>query len=170
MVADAVNTINARWTTEALTNPSATPTQAPSATPTATPLPPTLTPTVTLTPTPTQFPVSAELLGVWTYPSSKTQYSANEGFGIAIYLKNTGTEAWVPGYQLKLVSHVGPEEVTVQQSINLTVTVLPGGKVEFDLWGFGSEHAGKHTYTFKLYSNWGIAVMGGVAVFTYTAI
>ncbi len=176
MVANGVNTIDARWTAEALANPpESTPTPVPSASatlalPSATPILPTLTPTLTLTPTATQPPVSAELLGVWTYPSSKTDYSGNEGFGIAISLKNTGSEAWLPGYQLKLVSHIGPEEVTVQSSANLAVAVPPGGKVEFDLWAFGSEHPGKHTYTFKLFSNYGIAVAGGVATFTYTAI
>ncbi len=85
-------------------------------------------------------------------------------------MKNTGSTAWLPGYQLRLAAHAGPEEITVQTSAELAVTVPPGGKVEFDLWAFGSEHPGKHTYTFKLFSNYGIAVMGSDASFTYTAV
>jgi hypothetical protein len=175
MVADAVNTIEARRTAEALLSPSPTATQTFTVTPTLpapslTPLPPTLTPTVTPTPTSTSPALAAQVLKVWTYPSTKTEYHGNEGFGIAIYMKNTGSTAWEPGFQLKLTAHTGPGEITVQTVADLTVIVPPGGKVEFDLWGFGSEHPGQHTYTFKLFTNYGNPVYGSDALFAFTAI
>ena len=173
LVAIMVSTIYADMTAQALLNPSATPSPQPTATPlppTATPLPPTLTPTASLTPTPTPPELSAETLNVWTYPSAKTEYQGNEGFGLAIYLKNTGTAAWEPGYQLRLTGHSGDGEVTVQATANLTKTIYPNGKVEFDLWAFGSEHPGKHTFTFQLFTSYGKPVAGSQVTYTYTAI
>ncbi len=107
---------------------------------------------------------------MWTYPSSKTEYRGNEGFSIAIYLRNTGSKAWEPGYQLKLVRHIGPEEVTVQSSAKLKVTVPPAGAVEFDLWAFGSETPGKQTYIFKLFTVYGFPVTGSEASISFTSI
>ena len=94
----------------------------------------------------------------------------NEGFGLAIYLKNTGSLAWDTGYQLRLTGHVGPGEVTMQTSDALDETVVTGGKVEFDLWAFGSEHPGQHTYTFQLFSSSGEPVPGSKVSYTFTAI
>ncbi len=175
MVANAVNTIDARWTAQASLSPSPTLTPVPSATatplpPTMTPLPPTLTPTLTLTSTPTLPAVAAEVLKVWLYPSAKTAYRGNEGFGIAIYIKNTGSTAWGPGYRLKLTRHDGPAEVTVQTFIDLAVTVPPGGKVEFDLWGFGSETPGKQTYIYSLFTDYGFAIDGSQASVSFTSL
>jgi len=89
---------------------------------------------------------------------------------LAIYLKNTGTQTWEPGYKLKLVKHVGVGEVTVQPEMDLTVEVPSGGKVEFDLWAFGSEHYGLHTWYFQLYSQYGEPIAGSQATYSFTAI
>lgn len=172
-VAAVVGTIYADMTSQARLNPTATPSPLPTSTPlppTATPLPPTITPTASLTPTATPPELSAQVLKVWTYPSAKNQYSGNEGFGLAIYLKNTGSAAWGQGYQLRITGHTGPGEITVQAAADLTTTVAPGGKVEFDLWAFGSEQPGEHTYTFQLFTIYGKAVPGSQATYKYTAI
>jgi hypothetical protein len=150
--------------TPALTN---TPTQLPS----NTPIPATVTPTTPPTPTATKQPqLAADGLKVWTYPENKTKYGGNEGFGLAIYYKNVGSLTWQPGFMLKLVKHVGVGEVTVQPQILLDVTVPSGGKVEFDLWAFGSEHPGQHTWYFQLYTDTGKLIPGSEVKFTFTAI
>ncbi len=150
--------------------PQPDPTAASSLLPAATPYPPTLTSTVTSTATSTRPALAVEVLNVWTYPSTKTGYHGNEGFGIAIYLKNTGSATWEPGYRLKLTGHKGPAEITVQVSADLTVAVPQDGKVEFDLWGFGSETAGKQEYTYKLFTGDGIVVTGSEATVSFTSL
>ena len=64
----------------------------------------------------------------------------------------------------------GPAEVTVQTFANLTVAVAPGGKVEFDLWGFGSETPGKQEYIYKLFTNFGFVVPGSDASLTFISL
>ncbi|HVP21956.1 MAG TPA: hypothetical protein VMS73_08865 [Anaerolineaceae bacterium] len=153
--------------------PTDTATLLPTATliPTDTPVPPTLTPTGSPTPTATRQPdLAAVGLKVWTYPEDKTRYTGNEGFGLAIYYKNTGKLAWKPGYKLKLVKHVGVGEVTVQPEMDLPVSVPSGGKVEFDLWAFGSEHYGQHTWYFQLFTDTGIAIPGSQVSFAFASI
>ncbi len=175
MVAGAVSTIDARLTAQAMADPAPTATQVPSAVstqaaPIIIPLLPTLADTVAGTPTATPPAEAAQVLKVWLYPSSKTEYHGNEGFGIAIYLKNIGSATWVPGFLLRLASHNGPAEVTVQTFEDLTVDVPPQGKVEFDLWGFGSETPGKQIYTYKLFTSDGYAVVGSEATINFTSV
>jgi hypothetical protein len=150
---------------------SATPLPTDTLAPTDTPVPPTFTPTRPPRPTATTQPLlGAAGLKIWTYPDNKTKYTGNEGFGLAIYYKNVGRIAWEPGYQLKLVRHVGVGEVTVQPEMDLTVVVPSGGKVEFDLWAFGSEHYGQHTWYFQLFTDTGKMIPGSQVTFTFTSI
>ncbi|MBE0687778.1 MAG: hypothetical protein IH585_17430 [Anaerolineaceae bacterium] len=172
IVAAVVETINAQNTQDTLLKPTNTPmpteTQVP---PTSSPLPATETPRETILPseTATQQPAySASLEYVVTYPENKREYVGNERFGIALGFRNTGTVVWEPGTNVKLVSYTG--EVTVQLEASINTSVLPGDKVEFDFWAFGSEWYGDHTFVFQLYNNQGLAIPGGYATFTYTSV
>jgi hypothetical protein len=175
VMAYAVQTISANMTQQAKDNPSPTPTLAPTATPvppTATPLPPTATVQLkTSTPavTATEFIAGpgAKFLYAATFPESKSEYTPNEKFGLAIGFKNIGTVAWGPGYILKMVSFTG--EYTAWPELALGHVVNPGEKAEFDLAGFGSEQLGKHSWVYQLYTENGTAVTGGRAYFTYTS-
>ena len=161
-------------TTTATSLPTVT--QAPSPTATSTSLPTaTLVPSETPVPaTPTRVntqppPLSAQVLKVWTY-SNQTVFIANQGFSLAIYLKNTGNITWQPGYQLKFTGLTNGGDITVQPQQDLTVAVAPGGKIEFDLWAFGSETLGDHTWFFELFTDTGKAVPGSGCSFTFTMI
>jgi hypothetical protein len=171
LIAAAVKTISAQMTSEALAHPSPTPTATETPVPpTDTPAPPTETPTpaFTATMTPTQPPaVSAEFLYAADPPTYARKYTPNVKFDLALGFKNTGSVTWTPGYRLKLVNHKG--EITCQEEVELGTPVAPGAKVEFNLWAFGSETLGQHTWVFQLYTAQGIPVPGGVAVFSYTA-
>jgi len=165
----------------------ASPTSQPTLPATSTPAPAptsTLFPTATetLAPTPTQTasvarphptaikpPLSANVLKVWSY-SNTTVYIANVGFTLAIYMQNTGTNPWEPGYQLRFTGLTNGGDVTVQPEQDLTLEVKPGGKVEFDLWAFGSETLGDHTWYFQLFTNEGKEVPGSECSFTFTMI
>lgn len=170
-VAQAVETLSAQMTDEALRNPSPTATLAPSATPvppTATPEPPTatFTPAVTAPPTATQAPaLSAQFLYGATYPENKRVYVPNEEFGLALGFQNTGSVTWEQGYTLKIVDFEG--EITVQQEAVMGSAVAPGEKYEFNLWAFGSETLGQHIWYFQLFTSSGGAVPGGMGIFTY---
>ena len=172
IVAAVVETINAQNTQVAKVNPTNTP--LPTETlvlPTATSIPATETPTETNVPTEIatlQPAYSASLLYVVSYPENKREYVGNERFGIALGFRNTGTVAWEPGTNVKLVSYTG--EVTVQLEVSINTSVPPGEKVEFDFWAFGSEWYGDHTFVFQLYNNQGLAIPGGYATFTYTSV
>jgi len=166
----AVQTMSAQMTAEALANPSATPTPEPTATatqtPTITPIP--ATPTLATPPTATATqppPISAQALYAVTYPENKPDYIPNEEFGLALGFKNTGSIAWDAGSRLKLVSYTG--EVTVQPEIELDHRVNPGEKIEFNLWAFGSETLGKHSWTFQLYTPSGGPIPGAVITYYY---
>lgn len=171
IVAAVVETINAQSTSEAVLHPSATPL------PTATPIPPTATlqpatevPTATLpldTATP-EFSLSARLAYVTAYPEDKRIYIPNERFSIAIGFENTGTLTWDSGTTIKLISFKG--EVTVQTTLTIDKAVRPGEKMEYDLWAFGSETLGDHTFNFQLYTSQGLAIPGGFASFSYTSV
>jgi len=169
-VAEAVKTLGAEMTAEALRNPSDTPippTDTPVP-PTATPAPPTMTPTpeISLTPTETQPPpLSAQFLYAVTYPENKRVYVPNEKFGLALGFLNSGSITWEAGYRLKISSFQG--EITVQQDAEMDQAIAPGSKVEFNLWAFGSETLGTHVWYFQLFSSQGVAVPGGLAYFTY---
>lgn len=173
LIVDAVvKTINAQHTQDALLNPTSTPlpteTKIP---PTLTSIPATKTPTITLQPTETattQPAYSAALVYVTAYPENKREYVGNERFGIALGFQNTGTVTWQAGTNVKLVSYTG--EVTVQLETTIDHAVIPGEKVEFDLWAFGSEWYGDHTFGFQLYNDQGLAIPGGYATFTYTSV
>lgn len=172
IVAAVVETINTQHTQDALLNPTSTPlptqTKIP---PTSTSIPATKTPTVTQPPTETattQLAYSATLVYVTAYPEDKREYVGNERFGIALGFRNDGTIAWQAGTSVKLVSFTG--EVTVQLDTAIDHAVLPGEKVEFDLWAFGSEWYGDHTFVFQLYNDQGLAIPGGYATFTYTSV
>lgn len=172
LVAVAVRTISAQYTAEALAHPSATAViPTPSLTPTETPVPatstpvaPTATPEATAT---TQPAVSAQALYTTTTPENKREYIPNEKFTLALGFKNTGTVAWAAGSKVKLVSYKG--EVTVNPEVTTDKAVAPGDKVEFDLWAFGSETLGQHTWYFQLYSSQGVPVPGGAIAFSYTS-
>lgn len=176
IVAAAVETISAQMTADALNNPSPTPlpTQTPLP-PSPTPVPPTETtlpspePTATFTQTqPQAAPLSAKLLYVVTFPENKRIYVPNEKYGLALGFENTGTLTWEAGSTVKLVSFVG--EVTIQTELAVDEAVKPGERVEFDLWVFGSETLGYHEFYFQLYTNSGLAIPGGVAVYSYTSV
>ncbi len=113
--------------------------------------------------------LSAKVLRVWSF-SNTTVYIANVGFTLAIYMQNTGSRTWTPGYQLRFVGLTNGGDVTVQPSQDLTVEVKPGGKVEFDLWAFGSEMLGEHTWYFQLFTADGKKVPGSQCSFTFTMI
>lgn len=172
-VAQAVETLSAQITDEALRNPSPTATLAPSATPvpptaTATFAPPTatVTPAVTSTPTATQAPaLLAQFLYGATYPENKRVYVPNEEFGLALGFQNTGSVTWEQGYTLKIVDFEG--EITVQQEAVMGKAVAPGEKYEFNLWAFGSETLGQHVWYFQMYTAAGGPVPGGMGVFRY---
>jgi len=170
-VAAAVSTIRAQMTEEALRNPSPTPIPTATQVPSPTPLPPTPTlaqPAFTPTNTATVAPaISAKFLTAGTFPQNKFEYIPNEKFGLAIRFKNTGSTAWQAGFRLVLTSFQG--EVTVQKEAELGQSIEPGEAAEFDLWAFGSETLGRHTWFFQLYSAQGLAVPGGSAVFSYTS-
>jgi hypothetical protein len=171
-VAAAVETLSAKMTEEALLHPSDTPVP-PSATPippTNTPEPPTLTPTPAVSPTPSATeapPLSAQFLYAATYPENKRDYVPNEKYGLALGFLNNGTITWEAGYRLKIANYKG--EITVQPEVELGQAIAPGQKVEFNLWAFGSEMLGEHTWYFQLYTSQGVPVPGGVGVFTYTS-
>ena len=172
VIAAAVNTMQAQMTEEALLNPSATPepTQPPAPTdtpaPSATPQP--TTPPVPPTATATQpAALSAEVLYTTTYPENKREYVPNERFSLAIGFKNNGTLTWEQGFTVKIVRVDG--EITVAPEVTIDKSTAPGEKAEFNLWAFGSETLGKHTWYFQLYNSSGIAVPGGFAVFSYTS-
>jgi hypothetical protein len=147
-------------------SPIATATPVPTATET---LIPTATQTASPTPTATPPPLAAEVLKVWSF-SDNTVYIANVGFTLGIYMKNTGAITWEPGYQLRFVGLTNGGDITVQPVADLTVEVRPGGKVEFDLWAFGSETLGEHTWYFQLFTANGKKVPGSECSFTFTMI
>lgn len=171
-IAAAVETLSAQMTEEALRNPTATPVP-----PTNTPVPPTNTPeppAATATPaipptaTATQAPaLSAQFLYAATYPENKRIYVPNEEFGLALGFQNTGTITWSPGTILKIINFKG--EITVQQKVEIESVVEPGDKVEFNLWAYGSETLGEHTWVFQIYNREGGAISGGVGYFSYTS-
>lgn len=172
LVAQAVQTLAAQMTQEAINNPSPTPTatQTPIP-PTETPIPPTATPALpTNTPTlaATQAPAfSAKFLTASTFPENRYTYVPNERFSVAIRFLNNGTSTWEPGYTLKISGFEG--EITVQQEATLDKSFAPGDAAEFDLWAYGSETLGTHVWYFQLYSTSGAAIPGGYAVFSYTS-
>ena len=170
LVAAAVKTLSARYTAEAKAHPSATPTiPTPSLTPTMTPLPATATPEApAAADTPTVQPaMSSQALYTTTTPENKREYIPNEKFTLALGFKNTGTVTWAAGSKVKLVSYKG--EVTVNPEVTTDKAVAPGDKVEFDLWAFGSETLGQHTWYFQLYSAQGLPIPGGAIAFSYTS-
>jgi len=170
IVAAAVETLAAKMTSEAINNPSPTPQPTETPTPTATSQPPTETPAVTMEPTqaPTQAAaLSAKPVYVVTFPENKRIYIPNEEYGVALGFENTGTLVWSSGYYVKLVDFKG--EVTIQTQLSVDKVVKPGERVEFDLWAFGSETLGQHTFVYQLYTDTGTPVPGGVAVYTYTS-
>ncbi len=174
-VAAAVSTLRAQMTADALANPSPTPVPTATPVPTETPVPPTPTPSVpTQTPTSTATTapaISAKFLSAGTFPENKFEYVPNEKFGLAVRFKNTGTATWAAGYRLVLTGFVGIEgnEVTVQKECELGRSIAPGEAAEFDLWAFGSETLGRHTWYFQLYSTEGVPVPGGSAAFSYVS-
>ncbi len=170
IVAAAVETLAAQMTSEAINNPSPTPLPTSTPVPSATPLPPTESPAATLAPTqaPTQAAaLSAQFVYVVTFPENKRIYVPNEEYGVALGFENTGTIVWNSGYYVKLVDYKG--EVTIQTQLAVDKSAKPGERIEFDLWAFGSETLGQHTFVYQLYTETGIAVPGGVGVYTYTS-
>jgi hypothetical protein len=171
IIAEAVKTISAQITEEALRNPSPTPQPTNTPVPTATPVPPTptqLPPTEIPSPTVTTAPaLSAKFLSAGTFPENKLVYVPNERFSIAVRFQNAGTVDWPSGSQLMLVDFQG--EVTVQKEAIVDRGIAPGEAIEFDLWAFGSETLGKHVFIFQMYTAQGIPVPGGVGVFSYTS-
>lgn len=170
IVAAAVETLAAQMTSEAINNPSPTPLPTNTPFPTATPVTPTETPSATFAPTPapTQVPaLSAQFVYVVTFPENKRVYVPNEEYGVALGFENTGTVVWNAGYYVKLVDFKG--EVTIRTELSVDKVVKPGERIEFDLWAFGSETLGKHTFVYQLYTETGIAVPGGIGVYTYTS-
>jgi hypothetical protein len=171
-VAAAVQTLSVQMTAEAQAHPSATPVPPTATTaPTNTPIPPTATPslpTATSTATATEAPALAgKALYQATYPENKRDYIPNEHFGLALGFQNTGTVAWDPGTKIVLVSHVG--EITAQPDATTNKRIEPGQKVEFNLWAFGSETLGSHTWTFQVYNANGVPIPGAVTSFSYTS-
>lgn len=171
VIAAAVETLRSEMTSEALLNPTATlqPTVT-SLPPTATLVPPTDMPTATEimdTATPVAS-LSARLLYVTTWPENKRNYVPNEIYGLAIGFENNGTITWEAGSTIKLVSFKG--EATVQLELSVDKAVKPGEKIEYGLWTFGSETLGEHTFNFQVYTNQGLAIPGGWASYTYTAV
>lgn len=178
MVAAAVSTISADMTAEALRNPSPTPQPTATTAPTDTPVPPTETPEpVTATPATPEAtatsedgsygPVSAKALYTTTYPENKRNYIPNEKFGLALGFLNNGTVDWDEDYMIQVTRVDG--EKTVQPDAKLGRSVRAGEKAEFNVWGFGSETLGQHTWYFQVYTSGGIPVPGGFISFTYTS-
>jgi len=168
---NAFSTVFAAMTTQAYLYPTATNTPMPTNTdlPTVTPSPSSTAsqiPTSTFTPAPT---LKAQLLYVVTYPENKTQFVPNEKFGVAIGFLNTGTVTWNAGSRLVLTGYDG-DYVTVQTEAVLEKAVPPGEKVEFNLFAFGSEDMSFQSNYFQLYSDLGVPVEGGFAVFNYQPI
>ena len=166
----AVQTLGAQMTADALANPSATPTPQPTATftqtPTITPIP--ATPTLATPPTSTATlapPLSAQALYAVDYPKYTQRYVPNEEFSLAIGYLNNGSITWEPGSKIKVIKCSGDCEV--QLEADLGNRVGPGEKYEFNLWAFGSETLGKHTWTFQLFSAGGAAVPGSIISFYY---
>ncbi len=168
---NAFSTVFAEMTTQAYLYPTATDTPMPTSTdlPTITPSPSstaTILPTSTFTPAPV---LKAQLLYVVTYPENKTQFVPNEKFGVAIGFLNSGTVTWNAGSKLVLTGYDG-DYVTVQTEATLEKAVLPGEKVEFNLFAFGSEDMSFQSNYFQLYSDQGVPIDGGFAVFSYQPI
>jgi hypothetical protein len=171
---NAFSTVFAEMTTQAYLNPTSTelPQATSSSTPAASPTHPetsTLAPTSTFTPSPTSPTLKAQLMYVTTYPEYKFEFTPNEKFGVAIGFTNTGSVTWGSGSKLVLVGYDG-EYVTVQTEAILERPVAPGEKVEFNLWAFGSEDMSYQSNYFQLYSEFGVPVDGGYAVFSYQPI
>jgi hypothetical protein len=178
----------AAMTASALANPTATDTPEPTQTNTPQPTAtvtvtetmsgtatitkkPTVTASFTATMRPTKTPVtpvdgfSAEFLYANTFPALRTEFVPNETFSVGIGFKNTGTEPWLPGTAMVLVNFKG--EITCEKMVVLDHTVNPGEKADFSIWGFGSELLGRHVWVYQLYAPKGLAIPGGVGVFTY---
>jgi hypothetical protein len=152
--------------------PTATSTSTPEPTATEIPVPPTPTadlPTVTPSATETSAPaVAAKFLTASTYPENKLAYTSNERFSVSVRFMNTGTVSWEPGSILQLTGSEG--EVTVQPQAIVERAIAPGEVIEFDLWAFGSETKGKHTWYFQLSTATGIPIPGGFAAFSYDSV
>lgn len=159
-------------TQEALAHPSATLTATntplPTKTSTRTRIPTrTLTPTATVTITP-EMPLAKFLsAGVFAPERNRREFVPNELFSVAINFKNIGNIEWTPGYALSLSYAKG--EFTGTRYLELGRFVKPGESCEFDIAGFGSEELGPHVWVYQLYSDRGMPVKGGVAVFYYTS-
>ena len=154
--------------------PSATFTLLPSATftlvPTATTVPTSTRKPPTATKVPTSpLPLSAQVLKVWTYQNKNT-FIANEGFLLAVYMKNTGKSTWDLGFQLRYTGQTDGGDITVQPVVNIPKEVKPGDKVEFDMWAFGSEKLGPNTMFFSLFDGNNKVVPGSQAEYSYTAL
>jgi len=171
---NAFSTVFAEMTTQAFLypeiteTPQSTSTNISSLTPTASETT-TQVPTSTFTPSPTSPTLKAELLYVTTFPEYKTEFTPNEKFGVAIGFLNTGSVTWGAGSKLLLVGYDG-EYVTVQTEAILETPVAPGKKVEFNIWAFGSEDMSYQSNYFQLYSEFGVPIDGGYAVFSYQPI
>lgn len=166
----AVQTLSAQMTADALANPTATPTPQPTATftatPTITPIP--ATPTLATPPTSTATlppPLSAQALYAVDYPKYTQKYVPNEEFSLAVGYLNNGSIAWEPGSRLKVIKCSADCEVQLEAELDHRVG--PGEKYEFNLWAFGSETLGKHTWTFQLFAASGGAVPGSIISFYY---
>lgn len=167
----AFSTVFAEITTQAFLNPTVTETPLPTSTSTETAIPTssstsTLEPTLTLPPSPTTPLLRAQLLYVVTFPENRTEFVPNEKFGVAIGFENTGSVSWSPGTKLILTGYDG-EYVTVQTEATLEKLIAPGQKTEFSLWAFGSEDMSYQSNFYQLYSEFGVPVDGGYAVFGY---
>jgi hypothetical protein len=192
----AVSTVEAKMTEEAALHPSPTPQPTATPQPTSTP---TLEPTPTQAGTAaaantaqapaattqastgaTQAPaaaptkandmvggLSAKLMYVTTYPEQKLEYIPNEEFGLEFGFKNNGSVTWTPEYKLVIQRYEG--ELTAWNELKLGKTIAPGATGVFDLWAFGSETLGKHTWYYQLLDEKGNAVPGGLASFSYTS-
>lgn len=167
-----VKTMNAQQTADALAHPSATPLPTETPVPTQTP-PPTATATPAITNTPAATATvkvvgtSAKLLYITTYPENKREFIPNEKFGLAFGFLNNGSTTWAAGFRLVNVSYQG--ELTAWPEVTLNRNIAPGEKAEFNIAAFGSETLGTHSWVYQVYSDSGVAIPGGSAVFTYTA-
>lgn len=184
MIAAAVQTVEVRMTESARLNPSATPLPTATPLPSPTPVPPTATATATSATqaasvagtavpgvpaaTATQGIVNGiagKFLYAATFPENKREYLPNEKFGLALGFQNVGTVTWESGCYIKLVNFTG--EVTVQTELKIDKNVGSGDKVEFNLWAFGSEMLGPHTWVFQVYNPAGGAIPGAAGAFSY---
>ena len=169
---NAFSTVFAEMTTQAYLNPTSTETPQVTITsiPTVLPSPSsTSLPAPTSTPSPTSPTLKAQLMYVTTYPEYKIEFTPNEKFGVAICFTNTGSVTWGAGSKLVLVGFDG-DYVTVQTEAILERPVAPGEKIEFNLWAFGSEDMSYQSNYFQLFSEFGVPVEGGYAVFSYQPI